>query len=170
MGSEAMILAGFGITPENRSFHAIRDRFFELYSSCSMEDSQLFPGIEQLLNALDARRLPWGIVTNKVARLTFPLLKQLDLLTRAACVVCGDTTAFQKPHPAPLLHACEQLPCEPGKAWYVGDARRDVDAGHAAGMFTVAALYGYWGNEEPPQAWGADALIEKPVDLLELLP
>jgi len=113
--------------------------------------------------------LRWGIVTNKSERFTFPLLRALALIDRAACVICGDTTPNPKPHPAPLLAAARKLGIPARQCIYVGDDERDVQAGHAAGMPVVVARYGYLGNGTPPQLWGADGFIDAPEDLLIVL-
>lgn len=129
----------------------------------------LFPGIGALLDDLDARGVRWGIVTNKAMRFTAPLVEQLGLGARAACVVGGDTTPHAKPHPAPLLHAAEQLTLEPARIVYVGDDLRDIQAGSAAGMATVAAAYGYCGDGAAPMDWQAQHLVETTQELRELL-
>jgi phosphoglycolate phosphatase len=132
-------------------------------------ETTLFPGIPELLDDLDARGVRWGIVTNKVARLTEPLVAQLGLEERAGCVVSGDTTAHSKPHPAPLLHAARELDVVPERVVYVGDDLRDVQAGFAAGMKTVAAAYGYCGNDIPPTQWHAQHVVQSPGELRKLL-
>ena len=126
-------------------------------------------GIAQLLDALDGRGIRWGIVTNKVGRLTVPLVEQLGLASRAGCVVSGDTTPHSKPHPAPLLHAAQALALPPGRIVYVGDDLRDVQAGFAAGMATVAAAYGYCGADLPPAQWHAQHIVDSPQQLAHLL-
>jgi phosphoglycolate phosphatase len=132
-------------------------------------ETELFAGIADLLSTLDARAVPWGVVTNKAERLTRPLLEALDLLERAACVVGGDTTARAKPHPDPLLHAARYIGVEARRCLYVGDDLRDVQAARAAGMRVLAAAYGYLGVGGDPHAWGADAVIEHPLDVLNHL-
>jgi phosphoglycolate phosphatase len=127
-----------------------------------------FPGIPELIDALEARAIPWGIVTNKPAWLTDPLMAAIGLAERAACIVSGDTLARAKPHPDPLLHACRQIGRDPAHCWYVGDAERDVAAGRAAGMGTLVALFGYLG-EEDPGGWGAHGMIAAPLDVLDWL-
>jgi HAD superfamily hydrolase (TIGR01509 family) len=122
-----------------------------------------------VLDELDARGVRWGIVTNKVARLTDPLVALLGLDLRAGCVVSGDTTPHSKPHPAPLLHAARMLDLPPERIVYVGDDLRDVQAGFAAGMVTVAAAYGYCGNDIPPTRWHAQHVVQSPAELQKLL-
>lgn len=130
----------------------------------------MFPGVAEMLTDLEARGLKWGVVTNKPARYTEPLLDYLGLLARAACVVSGDTCAQPKPHPAPMLHACKLTASDPAECLYVGDAERDVAAAAAAGILTLVALYGYLGEDDRPEAWGAHGFIEAPLALLDWLP
>ncbi|OGT79560.1 MAG: phosphoglycolate phosphatase [Gammaproteobacteria bacterium RIFCSPLOWO2_02_FULL_61_13] len=144
----------------------LRNRFIDRYRACLDRQTTLFPGTLNLLGALEARGIVWGIVTNKLAELTEPLLHTLGLLQRAACVVSGDTTAFAKPHPAPLLHACELLGCEPAAAIYVGDSSRDVEAARRAGMRVVVAGYGYMDGVDTAKQWAADHVIGEPMELL----
>lgn len=169
LGGAALIKLGFGLEPGAAEFPAIRDRFLELYRGGVAEHSHLFPGMGELLARLEQLDYRWGIVTNKSGWLTAPLLDALELAQRASCVVSGDTTPHAKPHPAPLLHACELLGCRPQQAVYVGDARRDVEAGRSAGTATVVAAYGYIPDGEDVRDWGADALIQAPHELLSWL-
>lgn len=164
-GARGMIGAGFGITPEHPDYQALRDRFLALYESFICVDTTLFPGMSELLDQLEAAGLAWGIVTNKAERFTFPLLEKLGITARTRCIVGGDTTPRAKPHPDPLLHAAKLIDIDPRACVYVGDDLRDIEAAHAAGMRSVAACYGYLGDGEPPQRWGADVLIEHPLEL-----
>ncbi|WP_310631444.1 phosphoglycolate phosphatase [Paraburkholderia sp.] len=168
-GARGLIGGAFGIGPDDPEFAAMREEFLANYAANLRVKTALFPGIDAVLDDLDARGVRWGIVTNKVARLTDPLVKLMHLDTRAACVVSGDTTPYSKPHPAPLLHAAEALGIAPQRVVYVGDDLRDVQAGHAAGMATIAAAYGYCGNVEPPAQWNADYLADTAETLLALL-
>ena len=129
-----------------------------------------FPGMAELVEALERRGMPWGIVTNKATCLTLPLMERLGFLERAACVVCGDTAARPKPYPDPMLHACRLIDIEPARCWYLGDAERDIRAGLAAGMGTLAALFGYIEPEDDPATWGAHGLVAHPLDVLDWLP
>ena len=131
--------------------------------------STLFDGVESLLDQLDLAKMPWGIVTNKSERFTHPLTEQMGLRQRAISTVSGDTTPHSKPHPEPILHAARVANIDPAFSLYVGDDIRDVLAGKAAGMKTVAAAYGYCGCAEPPEEWGADYLIHSPLELLEII-
>jgi phosphoglycolate phosphatase len=148
------------------SLAALQRRFLEIYRGALSQGTKLFPGMDQVLDALAGRRLKSGIVTNKAAWLTDPLLEQLGLRTRFACVVSGDTVAERKPHPLPLLHAATLAGVTPGECIYVGDAERDVQAAHAAGMSALVANYGYLHPDEDSTAWGGDGYLERAVDLL----
>ena len=159
----------FGIGPDQREFAPMREEFLANYEADLCIETTLFPGIAELLDALDSRGIRWGIVTNKVGRLTMPLVEQLGLAARAGCVVSGDTTPHSKPHPAPLLHAAEALALPPEQIVYVGDDLRDVQAGFAAGMATVAAAYGYCGTDLPPAMWHAQHIVDSPQQLQRLL-
>ena len=166
-GARGMIGAAFGLKPQDEGFVALRDGFFDNYQAAIAVHSSLFDGVPELLAGIEQAGLAWGIVTNKPARFTDPLLPQIGL-QRAGCVVSGDTTAHAKPHPAPLLEAASRLGLAPEQCWYVGDDLRDIQAGSAAGMRTVACGWGYCGPHEP-QAWNADHLLASPLNLLELL-
>ena len=150
-------------------FDGLRIEFLAYYEAALCVHSRLFDGIAPLLDALEARGLRWGIVTNKPARYTDPLVQQLGLMRRAACVVSGDTTPHAKPHPEPLRHALRLAASAPAQAVYVGDDLRDIEAGRAAGLRTVAVGYGYLGDGAPPHDWGADAVVETPAGLRDWL-
>jgi N-acetyl-D-muramate 6-phosphate phosphatase len=167
-GAAALVRLGFG-TPLGAEFERLRLRFLALYAERLAGGTRLFPGCEQLLAAVEARGLPWGIVTNKPGYLTTPLLATLGLLTRAACVVAGDTVAERKPHPLPLLHAAGLIGRAPGACVYAGDHERDIIAGRDAGMHTVAVRYGYLAADEDPADWRPDAIVAAPDELLALL-
>lgn len=166
LGGAALVKLGFRIAETDPDFIRLRDEFLAIYRSNLCRDSRLFPGMEQVLHRLEQINIAWGIVTNKPAWLTNPLAQALELDTRAACIVSGDTLEQRKPHPAPLLHACELLRCTPVQTVYVGDDRRDVQAGSSAGTATLAACYGYIGPDEDPYTWGADGLVNRPEDVL----
>lgn len=167
-GVPGLLRLAFGALAEE-PHERLRTRYLQLYGRRLAEETRLFAGMAQVLQWLEARQIPWGVVTNKPAALTEPLLEQLDLHARCACVVSGDTVARRKPDPLPLVHALDIIGVPPSTAIYVGDAARDITAGRAAGMRTVAALYGYIPAGEDPQAWGADHDIRHPLELLELL-
>jgi len=168
-GARGLIAGAFGIEPGHPDFNHLRDEFFTNYENALLVDSVLFDGIDELLNQLDQAKLPWGIVTNKHERFTHPLTELMGLRQRAASTVSGDTTPHAKPHPEPILHAAKLAQVDPTKGLYVGDDIRDIVAGKAAGMKTVAAAYGYCGCAEPPEAWGADFLVETPQELMEII-
>ncbi len=147
----------------------IHQRYLELYAANLCRETRLFPDIENLLARLEATGIPWGIVTNKPDWLTRPLLVELGLLPRAAVVVSGDSLPERKPHPRPVRHALEMAGAAPTGAFYIGDARRDIEAGRAAGTLTVAAAYGYIEPGQDPREWGADHLVHDPSELLPLL-
>jgi phosphoglycolate phosphatase len=150
-------------------FAALTDRFLAIYRANLSGGTRLFPGMERVFDELARRGLHAGIVTNKAAWLTEPLLDQLGLRGRFACVVSGDTLAVRKPHPAPLLHAAALAGVAARECVYVGDAERDVQAAHAAGMPAIVALYGYLGAADAPAAWGGDHHLDEPLDLLAWL-
>jgi phosphoglycolate phosphatase len=168
-GARGLLHGAFGITPEHPDFIDLRDEFYLNYEKALLVHSKLFDGMDDLLKAMEEANLPWGIVTNKSERFTNPLTNLMGLRERAVSTVSGDTTPHAKPHPEPILHAARIANIDPTKSIYVGDDIRDVIAGKAAGMLTVAAAYGYCGCKEPPEVWGADYLIYHPLDLLEII-
>ena len=169
-GARGLVGAGFGVAPDQPEFLPLRDEFLGYYAAALCVRTVLFPGVAALLAALDAARLPWGIVTNKATRLTLPLLDALNLRLRPGCIVCGDTAARAKPHPDPLFAAADMLALPPAACVYVGDAARDVEAGNAAGMATLVARYGYIRHDEEPELWPAHGLLASPLELLSWLP
>ncbi|MES2257239.1 MAG: HAD-IA family hydrolase [Pseudomonadota bacterium] len=166
-GARGMIGASFGLKPNDPGFDEMRDIFLDNYEAAIAVHSKLFDGVAELLAGIEAAGLAWGIVTNKPARFTDPLIPLIGLQD-AGCVISGDTTPHPKPHPAPLLEAASRLGLAPEQCWYVGDDLRDIQAGHAAGMATVACAWGYCGATEPV-SWGADHLLATPQALLDLL-
>jgi phosphoglycolate phosphatase len=166
-GARGMIGAAFGLGPGDEGYEELRLQWFDRYQSAMAVHSTLFGGVVELLDGIRSGGMDWGIVTNKPARFTDPLIPQIGL-AHAGCIVSGDTTGFAKPHPAPLLEGARRLGIEPEHCWYVGDDQRDVEAGQAAGMVTVACSWGYCGAIEPA-TWGADFLFDTPTDLLEAL-
>ena len=168
-GARGLIGGAFGIDTKHPDFIALRDEFFANYEKALCVHSKLFDGMEHLLHQLESAQLPWGIVTNKSERFTNPLIELMGLSQRSISTVSGDTTPHSKPHPEPILHAARIANLDPNKSLYVGDDIRDVIAGKAAGMKTVAAAYGYCGCEEPPEAWGADFIIQTPQELLQII-
>ena len=168
-GARGMVARAFNVTVDDARYAELRQEFLREYESALCVESALFPGMEDTLEQLEQRGIKWGIVTNKFARFTLPLVEALQLSHRAACVVSGDTTEFSKPHPAPLLHALARACIDAPAAVYVGDDQRDIDAGRAAGLRTVVASYGYLGNGVPYPDWGADDVIHAPQELLAFL-
>jgi N-acetyl-D-muramate 6-phosphate phosphatase len=168
-GARGMLGVAFGIGPDHPEFPALREEFFRNYEQRMTELTRAFTGVAELLEALRGRGLAWGVVTNKQMRFTAPLAREMALFRTASVIVGGDSTPHPKPHPAPLLEAARQLNLPPSACIYVGDDERDIIAGRAAGMPTVAATYGYLGGKIDTTVWGADARIDSPVELLGLL-
>jgi phosphoglycolate phosphatase len=165
-GSPGMLKLGFGLEPDDARYAELNRRFLEFYRAAIAVETALFPGMAEVLVHLETAGIHWGVVTNKPAWLTEPLLKTLNLWSRASCVVSGDTLDKRKPDPEPLWYACERVGVAPGRSLYVGDAERDVQAGNRAGMITLIAGFGYLGAEDRPAEWGADGLLARPEDLL----
>ncbi len=168
-GARGLLQLGFDIGPDDADFQALRQEFLAIYEANIVRLSRLFPGMAEVLAQMEGAGIRWGVVTNKPERYTVPLLRGLNLLERAACVVSGDTCAQPKPHPAPMLHACRLAGAEAPECLYVGDAERDVEAARAAGMPTVIARYGYLGADDRPEAWGAIGFIDAPQQLFDWL-
>ncbi|WP_159915564.1 HAD-IA family hydrolase [Pantoea sp. 18069] len=168
-GARGMLGVAFGITPETPDYDTLREEFFRNYEARMTQTTYAFDGVAQLLADIEARGLLWGIVTNKSSRFTDPLTRAMPLFSGARAVVSGDTTPHPKPHPAPLFEAASRLGLPPQACIYVGDDERDIVAGRAAGMKTVAALYGYLGAVDATAHWGADAAIKYPHELLQWL-
>jgi phosphoglycolate phosphatase len=169
-GARGMVGVGFGLKPDDAGYLALRDEFLSRYEARMTRETRIFPAVPPLLARLVEEGIAWGIVTNKATRFAAPLVAALGLAATSGTLVCGDTTAHSKPHPEPLLEAARRLGVGPESCTYVGDDRRDVDAGRAAGMRTVVAAWGYLGAGDPPSAWAADAIIDAPADLLALFP
>lgn len=168
-GVRGLLKAGFGIEPPHPDYESLAQRFLAIYADRLCHATRLFDEIPELLDALEEMSLPWGIVTNKRMRFTDPLVELLQLSPRTTCVVSGDTTAEAKPSPLPILHACQLLNRRPERTLYVGDDRRDIVAGNAAGCTTVAVAYGYLGDSGPLHTWGADLIIDRPSELTDYL-
>jgi N-acetyl-D-muramate 6-phosphate phosphatase len=168
-GARGMLEVALGVTPDDPTFIDLREEFFRNYENCLTERTRPFAGVPELIARLESLVMPWGVVTNKSERFTNPLTQAMPLFKGAAVVVSGDTTAHAKPHPLPLLEAARRIGVNPSRCMYVGDDERDIVAGRAAGMFTVAASYGYLGKSSDISAWAADAEINSPLLLLQLL-
>ena len=165
-GATALVKLGFGVSPEQPLFSSLRNRLLSLYQQHLARETRLFTGMAELLAFIEQQGINWGVVTNKPAFLTQPLMTALELTGRTVCIISGDTTANRKPHPEPLLHACRLAGSNAEQCLYVGDAERDVRAGRFAGMHTLVALFGYLGEEDHPESWGADALVADPADII----
>lgn len=168
-GSVALVKLGFGDKLAEDRLNTLKQRYLDIYQQHLCEDSALFDGMERLLEFIERSDMRWGVVTNKPGWLTEPLMDLLGLKQRAACIVSGDTTSNRKPHPQPMYHACQSAGSAPHECVYVGDARRDIEAGRNAGMKTVIALYGYIGDWENLNDWGADHRIDQAMDMIALL-
>jgi N-acetyl-D-muramate 6-phosphate phosphatase len=169
MGARGLIGKALGLTPADDGFEVLRQDFLRRYEQAMVVHTTLFDGMPQVLDGLDAAGIRWGVVSNKFERYVRPIVERLGLAERSATAIGGDTTAFAKPHPEPLLHAAKLIDVDPTRCVYVGDDLRDIEAGRAAGMFTVAAAYGFCGDALPPAQWGADAVIAAPGELAGLL-
>jgi len=169
-GARGMIGLAFGFTPEHPEYDAMKEEFFRNYEACMTQRTFAFEGVVQMIDALVASHMPWGVVTNKSKRFAEPLTQAMPLFKTAAVVISGDTTPYAKPHPEPLFEAARRLGVTPTACVYVGDDERDIVAGHAAGMKTVAATYGYLGVQSDVQKWQAHANIQSPLELSRLLP
>ena len=166
MGARGLLGVGFGMNPEHADYAAMREEFLQIYENNLCCDTRLFPGIAELVDRLESDGLRWGNVTNKAERFALPLMRQLGYATRAACIIGGDTTGHMKPHPAPLLAAAGILELPPAVCIYVGDDERDIAAGKAAGMPTIAVRFGYL-NGSNPDDWGATAVVDTPAEILQ---
>ncbi len=167
-GGLAMLAKAYGWSTTDPRLTTKLDLFLEFYRDNLLVSSRLFPGMEEVLRALEAADIPWGIVTNKRTRLTRPLVELLGISGRSACVVCGDTVEHPKPHPAPLWHASRQIGVDPAHCVFVGDAAKDIEAGARAGMRTVAVSFGYRDLHDDPARWGADHVVHHALELMEL--
>ncbi len=168
MGGRGMLRLAFGMEAEHADFLTMREEFFKNYEACMTERTRAFDGVPELIAHLEKHAMTWGVVTNKATRFTDPLVAALPLFARCAVAISGDTTAHAKPHPEPVLEAARRIAIAPERCWYIGDDKRDITAGRAAGMFTVAATWGYVG-EHHWNSWQADAVAHTPQELLALL-
>lgn len=168
-GARGMLGVAFGMAPGHADFEAHKEEFFKNYEACMTQRTYAFEGVAHMIEQLNLAGLKWGVVTNKSERFALPLTRAMPLFSTAQTIVGGDTTPHAKPHPAPLLEAARQIGIPPERCLYVGDDERDIIAGRAAGMPTVAAAYGYLGAAAATDHWKADATIATPLDLLGLL-
>jgi phosphoglycolate phosphatase len=165
-GSAAVVRLAFGDVTDEAKLQHLKQRYLDIYKDNICIHSMPFKGIEKVLAHIEQHGLNWGVVTNKPGWLTLPLMQSLQLAQRAVTIVSGDTTQNSKPHPDPMHHACDEARSVSAECLYVGDARRDIEAGRNAGMKTLVAGYGYIGSDEDVTAWGADAIIHSPEDIL----
>ncbi|HEY0974110.1 MAG TPA: phosphoglycolate phosphatase [Solimonas sp.] len=163
-GARGLLRIALDITPEHADFPQHRDRFLDYYRAHLSRASRLFDGLEVALQAIRARHAVWGVVTNKPSWLTRPLMDALQLTSQAACIVSADEVARPKPAPDALLHACELIGLSPADCIYVGDDKRDIDAARAAGMYSIAIGWGYFGEGGPIEHWGADEVLHTTAD------
>ncbi len=168
-GSRGLLEIGFALKPDDANFNVMRDEYLACYDQVLTRQPQLFDGMSALLTSLEANHIAWGIVTNKPRRFTTPIVDALHLAQRAACVISGDDAPQPKPSPQTLFMACERMQIAPKHVLYIGDAERDIQAGRAAGMRTLVALFGYLGAADQPETWGADGMIETPLEVLTLM-
>jgi len=169
MGARGLLGKGFGISPEAPEYASLRDEFLANYEAAMLVHTRLFDGMAEVLDAIESAGMRWGVVSNKVERYVRPIVAGLGLASRCGCTVGGDSTPAPKPDPAPLLLGAKLVDVAPAECIYVGDDHRDVIAGRAAGMRTIAAAYGYCSGGPPPQQWGADHLIESVPELLRFV-
>jgi len=167
-GARGMLQVAFGMTDTHAEYATYKTEFLDNYQQAMTVKTTVFDGVYDMLLELQKQGVQWGVVTNKHQRFTIPLSQQMDLFKTAGAVVSGDSTPHAKPHPAPLLEGARQLGLQANECWYVGDDERDIVAGKAAGMVTVAANYGYLGEEADVLAWGADFVIHAPTELLQV--
>jgi len=168
-GSIALVEFGFEIDKSHPKFEFYREQLLNYYTSNIAHKSCLFKGFDTVLNNIESRGLNWGIVTNKPSYLTVPLLKQLTLFERAVTIVSSDTLEFRKPHPAPMYYACDEAGSKPNECIFIGDAKRDIEAGKNANIISLVALFGYIGEYDDPHTWGADGYIQQPLNIIEWL-
>ncbi len=168
-GSQAMLKLAFDIDPDDPRYAQLKQRFLDIYVNNIAVFTRLFAGMETVIEELESRGIQWGIVTNKPAWLTDPLMQKLGLSHRACAIVSGDTTPYAKPHPQPIIHACRQAGTNPEDALYIGDAMRDIEAGRNAGTKTLVALFGYLDENDDPREWHADGEISHPLEILDWL-
>ena len=168
-GARGMLGVGFGLAPDDPGFATLREEFFQSYERRLTLKTRVFDGVSDVIQRLEQQQLPWGVVTNKASRFTEPLTLAIALFDSASVIISGDSTAYSKPHPEPLLEAARRIGIAPGHCVYVGDDERDIVAGQAAGMNTVAVAYGYLGVQADLHRWGADAVVNYPGQLLQLL-
>jgi len=168
-GARGMVGLAFGVKPGDDAYDGLRAAFLQRYAERMLEATRVFDDMASVLDELDQAGMPWGIVTNKAMHLAEPIVAGLGLAPRSRVLVGGDSTPYAKPHPQPLFEAARRMGADPQRCVYVGDDLRDIQAGRAAGMAALAAAWGYLGQGEPVEAWGADAVMNRPDALLKWL-
>lgn len=168
-GAAGLLKLGFNITDQNSRLPNLRKQFIEYYGRHICKHTQLFPHIDTVIHYLQEHNLSWGIVTNKSTTLTTKLLNYFPLLKKARCIIAGDTLEYSKPHPKPLLHACECISCIPENCVYIGDAKRDIEAANAAKLHSLIALYGYIPSKEDTKSWKASGMVDTPLAIIDWL-
>lgn len=169
LGINAMLKLALSISEDDPNFVKAKQQFLQAYQQGKHQETHVFVGMETVLEYLEKEDIIWGVVTNKLSHLAESIMQRLQLTQRASCIVGGDTTNFRKPHPQPILHACYISQCSPEKSVYIGDALTDIKAGHAAGMKTLSADYGYIPQDKNPKTWGADGNITTPKQIINWL-
>ncbi|MCV4342347.1 N-acetylmuramic acid 6-phosphate phosphatase MupP [Pseudomonas capsici] len=168
-GAKAMVAATFAMSPQDPAFEPLRLEFLERYQRDCAVHSRLFDGMAELLADIEKSGLIWGVVTNKPVRFAQPIMEQLGLAERSALLICPDHVTHSKPHPEPLILACSQLDLDPASVLFVGDDLRDIESGRDAGTRTAAVRYGYIHPNDNPDHWGADVVVDHPLDLRKVL-
>ncbi len=168
-GAKAMVAAAFALSPNAEEFEPLRLEFLERYQRDCAVHSQLFDGMAELLADIEKAKLIWGVVTNKPVRFAQPIMEQLGLAERSALLICPDHVTHSKPHPEPLILACKMLDLDPASVLFVGDDLRDIESGRDAGTRTAAVRYGYIHPHDNPDHWGADVVVDHPLDLRKVL-
>ncbi|MCQ4287816.1 N-acetylmuramic acid 6-phosphate phosphatase MupP [Pseudomonas stutzeri] len=168
-GARAMVLSAFDVDPLSDEFETLRLEFLDRYQHHCAVESQLYDGMSELLTDIEQANLIWGVVTNKPVRFAEPIMHQLGLASRSAVLVCPDHVSKSKPDPEPMLLACSQLDLDPSTVLFVGDDLRDIESGRAAGSRTAAVRYGYIHPDDDPDTWGADVVVDHPLELRALL-
>ncbi|GFM51013.1 phosphoglycolate phosphatase [Pseudomonas cichorii] len=168
-GAKAMVAATFAMSPQDPAFEPLRLEFLERYQRDCAVHSRLFDGMAELLADIEKSGLIWGVVTNKPVRFAQPIMEQLGLAERSALLICPDHVTHSKPHPEPLILACSQLDLDPASVLFVGDDLRDIESGRDAGTKTAAVRYGYIHPNDNPDHWGADVVVDHPLDLHKVL-
>ncbi|MBB4821343.1 N-acetylmuramic acid 6-phosphate phosphatase MupP [Pseudomonas solani] len=168
-GARAMVAAAFDMDPQAEGFETLRQEFLERYQAHCAVLTRPFDGIDALLQDIEKARLIWGVVTNKPVRYAEPIMQQLGLAERSAILICPDHVKNSKPDPEPLLLACSRLQLDPASVLFVGDDLRDIESGRAAGTRTAAVTYGYIHPDDNPSHWGADVVVDHPLELRAVL-